>query len=95
MITLEKITRSHIPTKKFDANLIVDGRKKVVPFGAVGYTDYTLSKDPKTKERYLTRHKRREDWTNPLTAGFWSRWYLWNLPSRDASETQLRAKFDL
>ena len=94
-ITLESITKSHIPTKKFDANLLVDGRHKTVPFGAAGYTDYTLSKDPKRKERYLTRHKKREDWTDPTTPGFWSRWYLWNLPTRESSETQLRSRFGL
>ena len=95
VITLESITKSHIPTKKYDAHLLVDGRKRTVPFGANGYEDYTQHKDPTRKERYLKRHKERENWRDPTTPGFWSRWYLWNLPTRESSETQLKAKFDL
>ena len=33
----------------------------------------------KFKERYLARHKEREDWTKTgiFNAGFWSKWILW------------------
>ena len=94
-ITLEDITRSHKPTKKYDAHLLVDGRERTIPFGAKGYEDYTNHKDPKRKELYLKRHREREDWNDPTTPGFWSRWYLWNLPTRESSERLLRAKFGL
>ncbi len=94
-ITLESITKSHLPNKKFDAHLIVDDRKRVIPFGAKGMSDYTIHQDPKRKERYLSRHKAREDWKNPLTAGFYSRWYLWNKPSLISSENDLRSRFGL
>jgi hypothetical protein len=34
-------------------------------------------------ERYLTRHRKRENWSKSgkFTAGFWSRWLLWSKPS--------------
>ncbi len=61
------ITKSKKKDKKFDAT--IDG-KKTISFGAKGYTDFTQSKDPAQKQRYLNRHRAREDWTNPKTAGF-------------------------
>ena len=56
---------------------------KVVRFGRKGFSDYTLHKDPERMKRYLTRHRRRENWTRSgaKTAGFWSRWFLWSSPS--------------
>jgi len=29
------------------------------------------------RDAYISRHQVREDWTDPFTAGFWSRWVLW------------------
>lgn len=29
------------------------------------------------------RHSRREDWDDPATPGFWSRWFLWSFPEKD------------
>ena len=47
--------------KKFAA--VVDG-KKTIPFGAKGYSDYTLHKDPERKDRYIKRHAGMgETWT--------------------------------
>ncbi len=45
--------------KKFDA--IVDG-KKTVSFGAAGMSDYTKHQDAERKERYINRHRKKEDW---------------------------------
>ena len=94
-ITLQSITKSHLPNKKFDAHLNVDGRKRIVAFGAKGMSDYTIHRDPQRKQRYISRHQAREDWNNPLTAGFWSRWYLWNEPTLSGSENDLRKRFGL
>lgn len=65
---------------KFTA-VFPDGSK--VHFGRQGYSDYTKHKDPLRMERYLTRHRSRENWTRSgaKTAGFWSRWILWSSPS--------------
>lgn len=94
-ITLESITKSHIPTKKYDAHLLVDDKKRTIPFGAKGYSDFTIHKDPTRKQRYIQRHQKTEHWNNPLTPGFWSRWYLWEEPSAELAEKKLKARFGL
>ena len=53
------------------------GRSKTVRFGADGYTDYTISKDKEKRERYLARHKARENWSDPTTPGSLSKHILW------------------
>jgi Family of unknown function (DUF5754) len=82
---------SHNPQKKYDVRM----GKKTVSFGARGMSDYTLHKDALRKERYLDRHKKREDWTASgiRSPGFWSRWLLWNLPSLTSSAKDLEARF--
>ena len=72
-----------------------DGKKKTTHFGAEGMSDYTIHKDPKRKERYMKRHRKREDWTNPLTAGALSRWILWGEPTLDASIKDFKKRFNL
>jgi hypothetical protein len=54
--------------------------KKTVKFGAVGYSDYTIHKDPERQAMYIKRHQGKENWSDPKTAGFWSRWLLWSAP---------------
>ena len=43
--------------------------KKTVHFGRAGAPDYTITKDKKQRKRYLSRHKARENWNDPMTAG--------------------------
>jgi hypothetical protein len=71
----------------------VDG--KVTHFGATGYSDYTKHKDPERKQRYITRHQARENWTKSgiHTAGFWSRWLLWEEPTLQESIKAIDRKF--
>ena len=69
------ITPSDKADKKFEAR--IDGRKSVY-FGQAGASDFTIHKDPMRKNRYLDRHSKNEDWHNYNTAGFYSRWLLWN-----------------
>ena len=93
---LLRIVPSTNPKKKYDA--IFDnesGRTKKVSFGAKGYEDYTMHKDEARKELYLKRHKAREDWSKPDTAGALSRWILWNLPSYNASVADYKRRFNL
>ena len=61
--------------KKFDA--IIDG-KKTVSFGSSQHSGFTKQKDPERKQRYLDRHKARENWNDPTTAGALSKHVLWN-----------------
>lgn len=67
-----------------------------VHFGASGYQDYTMHKDAERKQRYIQRHDRgKEDWkiSGIRTAGFWSRWLLWNLPSLTVSIKDIEERF--
>lgn len=66
-------------------------------FGAQGYQDYTQHRNPDRKERYITRHRANENWTRSgiETAGFWSRWLLWEKPSLEDAIKNIEKKFDL
>ena len=85
------ITPRDKPTKKFEAR--IDG-KKSIHFGAKGMSDFTIHKDTERKERYLQRHKGMgEDWSNPLTAGFYATNLLWNKPSLSESIRDTNRRF--
>jgi len=94
-LELVHITKSHNPKKKYDAVMTHDYRTKTVSFGQAGALDFIKTKDESRRLRYLNRHRRREDWNDPLTAGFWSRWYLWEKPTRQEAEKNIRSKFHL
>jgi hypothetical protein len=60
--------------KKF---YIITNDNKKVYFGAAGYDDFTITKNEEQKQRYITRHKKNENWDDINSAAFWSRFYLW------------------
>ena len=92
---LVKIIPSSKAEKKYDAVFETDkGRSKTVSFGAKGMSDYTINKDPVRKERYLNRHRAREDWDKPDSPGALSRWLLWNLPTFSASLADYKRRFN-
>ena len=66
-----------------------------VDFGGKGYEDYTIHKDPERKKRYIIRHQKRENWKNPKTAGFWSRWLLWEKSTLKSSANFIKTKFGI
>ena len=76
--------------KKYDA--VIDG-SKTVSFGSKGMSDYTIHKDPERKQRYINRHKKAEDWNNPRSAGFWSRWATWEKPTLKEAVSNINKKF--
>jgi hypothetical protein len=84
--------KSDKPDKKY--YIITDSLRKVY-FGDSNYEDYTMHKDPKRKEAYIRRHMNNEDWSKSGidTAGWWSRWYLWNLTSTKASYEDIKKRF--
>ena len=85
------IKRSKNPKKKYDA--VVDG-DKIISFGASGYSDYTLHKDPARKENYIKRHS-HEDWSraNVLSAAWLSRFMLWEKPSLEEAVRNANQKY--
>ena len=109
MVKLLKIIPSKTKDKKYTAYfLLPSGKEKAVNFGADGYRDYTLINDktskfylPKKADRdvvktaYLRRHKAREDWTKPMTAGALSAWILWNKSTLGGSIAHFKNKFKL
>jgi len=90
------IKKSTDPKKKLMAVFSLEnGRTKTTHFGAAGMSDFPTHKDEARKKRYLARHRARENWNAPMTAGALSRWILWNLPSRQASIRAYKKKFNL
>ena len=86
-----EISPSVRPDKKFQA---VINNKKTIHFGSKGASDFTLHKDNERKRKYEGRHRKREDWTDPNTAGFYAKNILWNKPTVAGSikDTNLRFK---
>ena len=109
MVKLIKIVKSKNDNKKYDAFFLLDtGKEKIVSFGQAGARDNVLINDklskfylPKvldrnvTKASYLRRHKARENWNDPMTAGALSRWILWNRKTLDASIKIFKNTFKL
>ena len=83
------ISKSKNPDKKYDAR--IDG-KKTVSFGSAQHSDFTKHKDPERKQRYLDRHKKNENWSDPTTAGYLSRWILWAKPTIEESIKDLNKR---
>lgn len=80
--------------KKF---MIVTPSGHKVHFGATGYEDFTIHKDEERKQRYISRHQHNEDWniSGINTAGFWSRWVLWNKPTIKQSINDITNQFNV
>ena len=72
-----------------------DGRTKTTHFGAKGMSDYTIHKDPERKKRYITRHRKRENWDDYTSAGSLSRYILWGEPTLRASKDAYLKRFNL
>ena len=70
---------------------------KTVHFGQLGASDYTKNKDIQRKRLYINRHRSNENWgkTGIKTAGFWSRWILWNETTIAKSILSIEKKFNV
>ena len=71
---------------------IITNNDKKVYFGAAGMSDFTKHKDEARKQGYIKRHQNNENWSKSGidTAGFWSRWLLWNKPTIKESYTDIK-----
>tara|TARA_R110000851_G_scaffold133706_2_gene268668 strand:+ start:4841 stop:5131 length:291 start_codon:yes stop_codon:yes gene_type:complete len=70
---------------------------KTIHFGQEGASDYTKNKDDDRKNKYIVRHTKRENWNKSgiKTAGFWSRWLLWNKKTLKGSIKDTEKRFDI
>jgi hypothetical protein len=68
---IQKSTRAG---KRFQATY---ANGKVVHFAQAGGQTYVDHGDKAKREAYLARHKKRENWNDPFSAGALSRWLLW------------------
>ena len=88
--------KSDKPDKKY---YIITNNDKKVYFGAAGMSDhdFTKHKDEARKQRYIKRHQNNENWSKSGidTAGFWSRWLLWHLPTIKESYTDIKRRFSI
>lgn len=83
-------------SKKYIATFRTNsGRTKTTQFGARGYSDFTKHKDTSRRSRYLSRHRSRENWNDPTSAGALSRYILWNKSSLRASIADYKKRFHL
>ena len=90
VIILQKSTH---PDKK----LMVTIGNKTIHFGAKNYSDFTKHKDMSRMHRYSNRHRSRENWSKSgiKSAGFWSKWILWNKPGLLASIKDTEKRFNI
>ncbi len=96
-LKLVSIKKSPIPSKKLRA-FFSDGTH--TDFGAKGYQNYggvgkERHLDEERKRKYISRHKKRENWNNPKTPGSLSRWVLWNKKTLKASIADYKKRFKL
>ena len=91
-VKLTKLTKSPIKGKKLRATFS-DGTH--TDFGAVGYSDFTKHHDEARKQRYISRHRSRENFQSPKSRGALSRWILWNKSSVRSSLADYRKRFKM
>jgi hypothetical protein len=87
------LQKSSHPDKKF----MVTIGNSTVHFGDKRYSDFTKHKDHFRMRKYENRHKSRENWTKSgiKSAGFWSKWILWNKPSFRDSIKDTERRFNI
>ena len=70
---------------------IITNQGKKIRFGAKGYEHYTEGHlDVKRRDRYLNRHKKRENWNDPNTSGYWAAKYLWLYPTYNEAYKEIK-----
>jgi len=82
------------PNPKYKYRVKIDNKN--IDFGANGYSDYILSGGDDVKKRaYIARHKVREDWTDLMKKGTWSRFLLWNQKTLKGSIKDMEKRFNI
>ena len=94
LISIKKSTRldKKLMAKFSDGTVTHFGAKTYQNYGGVGKERHL---DKERKKRYIDRHKKRENWSDPRTAGSLSRWVLWNKETLKASIEDFKRRFKL
>lgn len=77
VLKLQSVAKSPNESKRYRATFLRDGKEIHTDFGDPNLKNYTMTHDPDQRKRYLMRHRAREDWNDPTSAGALSRWLLW------------------
>ena len=96
--TVVYFRKSTNPKKKYMVTIYDKTNSiKTIHYGASGYSDYTKHKDKERMKRYENRHRSSENWSKSgiKTAGFWSKWILWNKTSISASIRDTSSRFNI
>jgi len=73
-----------------------DNTKKTIHFGQKGSLDFSSGKrTQEDKYNYIKRHSVNENHNDPFTAGFWSRWALWNKTTLLQSLKDIEKRFNI
>ena len=93
------ITKSPRNDKRFMAVFRSDDGKKIktTHFGLKNPKKGTFidHQDTKLRENYLKRHKKNENWKDPMSAGALSRHILWNKSTLTSSIQDYKNRFKL
>lgn len=92
-----ELYKSDKPDKKYKI-VVLDGKtKKTIHIGQAGADDYTITKNLDQKNRYINRHRARENWNKSgiKTAGFWAYHLLWNKETITKSIKDIERKFNV
>jgi hypothetical protein len=84
-------------SKKKYRVIVSDGiKKRTLDFGQAGANDYTITGDNEAKKRYIKRHSNMgENWGDPFTRGFWSRWLTWQDKNIYNAINNIEKKFNI
>lgn len=85
------LQKSNDPDKRF----MVKIGDKTIHFGDKSGSTYIDHKNDKLKDAYIARHKVNENWNDINSAGFWSRWLLWEKPILTEAINDIEKRFDI
>ena len=88
--SFNKVVPSNRSGKKYMIVLRKDGKKvKTIHFGQAGASDYTQHKDNNRRKRYMDRHRKKENWNDEKTAGFYAYNILWRFKTLNEAKSWL------
>ena len=85
------VYHSDKPQKRY--MVIIDN--KIIYFGSPIHENYTIHKNENRKKLYIIRHSRNENFKDFYSAGFWSRYLLWEKETLKASADFIKKHFDI